>query len=150
MEEAKALVRRTELAGGDPSLQVYASYKYARELGEGATGQGLPSQARPLRMEEAERLEAGGVPLQPLAMRQGVAWQLACRQLLHHQHDAAGVAIKADTKAGDIKDLHVALQVAGSGLGGWGVGGGGGCACRRRGEARSGTQQGRGGGGLGV
>ncbi|PNH10249.1 Chaperone protein DnaJ [Tetrabaena socialis] len=110
MDDPMALSSRAVASMGDPAMQVYASYAHVRDVGGGAAGAGLPLRARPLRAAEAEAGAVGGVRLHGATMRQGLAWQLAVRALVHQQRAAAEPAVKAQTKATDVKDLHVALQ----------------------------------------
>lgn len=98
-------------------LQVYASYEHVRDVGSGATGAGLPARARPLTATEAEAGAVGGVPLTEPAMRQGLAWALAVRAVTSEQVVEAEARIKAATRATDLKEIHVALQVGGGGKG---------------------------------
>ncbi len=102
------------------AVQIYASYKHTRDVGGGAAGPGLPGRARPLRPEEAVAGAVGGVGLQLGAggvggglMRQGVAWALAARAVAAREVAAAAAAVKADTRASDVKDVHITLQVRG-------------------------------------
>ncbi len=99
------------LCVGRGSGQVYASYRLMRDLGQGATGTGLAERGRALSLEEGRQQRVGGVPLQAPTMKQGLAWQLACRQLMHSQQAQAEALVKADTRAADVKDVHVTLQV---------------------------------------
>ncbi|GIL70093.1 hypothetical protein Vretifemale_933 [Volvox reticuliferus] len=96
---------------GDPAMQVYASYKYVRDVGSGAAGPGLPLRCRVMTQAEAKAGHVGGVALHPADMRQGVAWQLAVRALTHKQLQAAEEALRQTTGATDLRDVRVALQV---------------------------------------
>lgn len=113
-------------------MQVYASYKNMRDITEGAkvTGQLLQS-VRDLGRAEAKSLQmtsttshqsssnsssstlsaSSGIPLQPPDMRQVIAWQLAWRGLMHDLVTKATQAIKAETGAAEVKDVHINLQV---------------------------------------
>ncbi|GIL47669.1 hypothetical protein Vafri_4436 [Volvox africanus] len=95
----------------DPAMQVYASYKYVRDVGGGAGGPGLPLRCRAMTHAEARAGNVGGVALHPADMRQGLAWQLAVRALTHNQLQAAEGALREATRSTDLRDVRVALKV---------------------------------------
>ncbi|GLI58995.1 hypothetical protein VaNZ11_000818 [Volvox africanus] len=95
----------------DPAMQVYASYKYVRDVGSGAGGRGLPRRCRAMTHAEAKAGSVGGVALHPADMRQGLAWQLAVRALTHKQLQAAEGALREATGSTDLRDVRVVLQV---------------------------------------
>jgi hypothetical protein len=92
-------------------MQVYGSYKLVRDVCGGAAGAGLPVRTRALTRAEAEAGTVGGVALHPADMRQGVAWALAVRALTHQQLKAAEEGLRAATRATDLRDVRVSLQV---------------------------------------
>eukprot|EP00198_Chlamydomonas_reinhardtii_P006088 XP_001695424.1 predicted protein [Chlamydomonas reinhardtii] len=111
MSEPMQLSSRATATGDIEAMQVYASYEHVRDVGSGATGAGLPARARPLTATEAEAGAVGGVPLTEPAMRQGLAWALAVRAVTSEQVVEAEARIKAATRATDLKEIHVALQL---------------------------------------
>ncbi|KXZ44873.1 hypothetical protein GPECTOR_61g826 [Gonium pectorale] len=111
MEDSLSLSARATASYDDPVMQVYGSYRHVRDVGGAAAGHGLPGRARPLTAAEAEAGSVGGVALGGAAMRQGLAWALAVRGLTQQQVAAAEVAVRAETKATDLRDVHVTLQV---------------------------------------
>ncbi|GLC77062.1 hypothetical protein PLESTF_001879200 [Pleodorina starrii] len=111
MADPLPLSRAALAPAADPSMQVYAGYKYVRDVGGGAAGPGLPDRARPLSRSEAAAGLVGGVALQAADMRQGLAWTLALRALTHEQLRSAEGAVRGATKATDLRDLRVAMQV---------------------------------------
>ena len=50
--------------------------------------------------------------LQPPDMRQHVAWQLAYRSVMHAKIADASRRAKEESRAAEVKDVHVALQVS--------------------------------------
>ncbi|KAG2492363.1 hypothetical protein HYH03_009311 [Edaphochlamys debaryana] len=111
MDDPLTLSTRAAADFDDVTMQVYGAYNHVRDVGGAAAGQGLPGRARALTAAEAEAGAVGGASLEALGMRQGVAWALAVRALTRQQLAAAEVAVRRDTRANDVKELHVAMQM---------------------------------------
>lgn len=73
-------------------VQIYASYKYRRDLAEAAKSPDACDRARPMTQSEANSQDAyasrdksKAVPLDPPTMRQAIAWELAHRSIRQHE-----------------------------------------------------------------
>ena len=73
-------------------VQIYASYKYRRDLAEAAKSPDACDRARPMTDSEARSQDAyaskdksKAVPLDPPTMRQAIGWELALRSIRQHE-----------------------------------------------------------------
>eukprot|EP00873_Tetraselmis_striata_P029086 jgi/Tetstr1/449350/TSEL_003863.t1 len=107
-----------------PEMQIFASYKYRRDLADAARGAMPAGALRPLSAREVEQriaVEAAprdggasrcGLPLLPATMRQSIAWQLAYRNVVEAQQAAGHAALRAaHPDAARVTDLQVSARV---------------------------------------
>ncbi|KAK9845056.1 hypothetical protein WJX74_010085 [Apatococcus lobatus] len=103
-----------------PQMQVYASYKYRRDLAEAVKSANAYDQARPMTQSEAQTQDAfaskegsKAVPLDPPTMRQAIAWELALRSIRQREADKAHAGLQKKWKTKQVKDLKLTAKPLG-------------------------------------
>eukprot|EP00884_Botryococcus_braunii_P003386 jgi/Botrbrau1/13048/Bobra.0187s0010.1 len=104
------------------SMQVYASYKYRRDLVKAAQVPGILSRSRQITAEEAHALMARDVgwasreeqhedvELDPPTMRQAIAWGFALRAIRRNEAEEASEALLATSGASSVRDVQVRVK----------------------------------------
>ncbi|KAK9868972.1 hypothetical protein WJX84_008119 [Apatococcus fuscideae] len=97
-----------------PHMQVYASYKYRRDLAEAVKSADAYDRAREVSDDEnayqevlAGKHSSDSVPLDPPTMRQAIAWELALRSIRQQEADKARMELRLKWKPREIRDLKV-------------------------------------------
>ncbi|BDA43750.1 probable chaperone protein DnaJ at C-terminar half [Coccomyxa sp. Obi] len=102
------------------SMQVYASYKYRRDLADAAKVAGIMGRSRQLRRSEAEHLLAdevgwgdGGeadVALDSPTVRQAIGWSFALRNIRRLEAEEAAEQLRRETGAESVRDVKVRVR----------------------------------------
>ncbi|KAK9915278.1 hypothetical protein WJX75_007018 [Coccomyxa subellipsoidea] len=102
------------------SMQVYASYKYRRDLAEAAKVTGIMGRSRQLKRSEAEHLLAdevgwgdGGeadVALDPPTVRQAIGWSFALRNIRRMEAEEAAEQLRRETGAESVRNVKVRVR----------------------------------------
>ena len=91
-----------------PEMQVYASFKHRRDFPDAIKTQTIPEtcgQIRPLHHS------FHGTPIDAPKMRQGMAWELALRNIRKLKEQQIEDHLKSTTGASSIDGLHLTVQV---------------------------------------
>lgn len=89
--------------------QIYASFKHRRDFAEAAKLTSIPENVYKLKDRQAH---VNGVQLDAPRVRQGMAWELAVRNIRKLKEQQAEQHLRAANNVADIEGLHLDAQVA--------------------------------------